>query len=115
MTWNEVHDYLESQGLRRDQDYSLNEEIENVEFYKVYDRTPSRWRCEYFLSVGTYTDGIYEVFELHHGAKVDENDCYVTDGVVWQYKTYESLKRALDFAVGCLKKNKLPSKPIKVW
>ena len=115
MTWNEVYDYLKSKGLRRDQDYSLNEEIENIEFYKVHNRTPAKWKCEYFVSVGTYKSGVYEVFELHHGAEVDENDHYVTDGQIWQYKTYESLKRAIDFAVDCLNKNKLPSKPIMVW
>lgn len=93
--------------LRNYEDFTVSEDIENMELYL---------NGYYFCSVGEYKPGIYEVFELHHGAEVSEDGKeWLTDGEIWQYKTFKSLKAAVDFALSCRFKGKLPKTPIKVW
>lgn len=107
MIFSEVEKYLRNKGLKSQIDYSIAEEIEVVEL--------NINRC-YFCSVGKYTDNSFEVFEQHHGAQISEDGKeYVTDGELWQYKVYDSLKRALNFALKCKAENKLPDKAQKVW
>lgn len=94
-------------GLKNYEDFTVSEDIKNAEFYR---------NGYYFCSVGEYKSGIYEVFELHHGAKVSEDGKeWLTDGEIWQYKTFKSLKAAVEFALSCRFKGELPKKPIKVW
>lgn len=71
--------------------------------------------CCYFCTVAQYDDNNFEVFELHHGAEWDDKGRYITDGELWQYKIYKSLKQAIDFAIKCAKKGELPKKAIKIW
>lgn len=93
--------------LKNYDDFTVSEDIKNVEFYQ---------NGYYFCSVGEYKPGIYEVFELHHGAKVsDDGKEWLSDGELWQYKTFKSLKAAVDFALSCRFKGELPRKPINVW
>ena len=103
-----VREYLVyRKGLKNQEDFSVSENIRNVEFYLG---------GAYFCSVGESEPGFYEVFELHHGAEVSEDGKeWLTDGELWQYKVFRSLKSAIDFAVSCRFKGKLPSKPIMVW
>ena len=94
-------------GLKYREDFTVSEDIRNVEF---------NLGGYYFCSVGECEPGSYEVFELHHGAEVSEDGKeWLTDGELWQYKVFRSLKAAVDFAVSCRFKGKLPSKPIKMW
>lgn len=94
-------------GLRNYEDFTVSEDIKNMELYL---------NGYYFCSVGEYEPGIYEVFELHHGAEVSKDGKeWLTDGELWQYKTFKSLKAAVEFALSCRSKGKLPKKPIKVW
>ena len=107
MDFNNVTEYLTSLGLKPRKDFSVSADVEVVEFNIDF---------AYFCSVGKYDNDTFEVYEQHHGAEVSaEGHFWLTDGELWQYKLYSSLKRAIDFAVGCLKKQQLPTKPIKVW
>ena len=107
MTFSEVEKYLKNKGLRNQIDYSIAISIEVVEL------NINRF---YFCSVGKYTDNSFEVFEHHHGAQISEDGKeYITDGELWQYKVYDSLKRTLNFALKCKSDNKLPNKSLKVW
>lgn len=106
MEYSEVKKYLQEKGLRHDQ-YCVSEETQNVEFF--IDRA-------YFCSVGQWDNESHEVFESNHGAQVSEDgNEYLTDGELWQFKVYKSLKRAIDFAIECLKSNKLPGNAIRKW
>ena len=107
MTFSDVESYLKDKGLQRRTDYTFPADIETVEL--------NIGNC-YFCSVGRYDRISFEVFELHHGARVSEDGKdYLTDGELWQYKVYKSLKRALDFALKCRADGKLPDKALKVW
>lgn len=107
MTFSDVENYLKDKGLQRQTDYTLSADIETVEL--------NIGSC-YFCSVGRYDKTSFEVFELHHGAQVSEDGKdYLTDGELWQYKVYKSLKRALDFALKCKTGGKLPDKALKIW
>lgn len=107
MKFSEVEKYLKSKGLKSQTDYSIATGIEVVEL---------NMNGYYFCSIGKYNDNSFEVFEQHHGAQISEDGKeYVTDGELWQYKTYRSLKRTLDFALKCKTDNKLPDKAQMVW
>jgi hypothetical protein len=107
MTFSEVEKYLLRKGLKNQIDYSIAINIEVVEF---------NINGYYFCSVGKYTDNSFELFEQHHGAQISEDRKeYITDGELWQYKVYGSLKRALNFALKCKANNKLPNKALKIW
>lgn len=107
MTFSEIEKYLKSKGLKNQIDYSIAVNIEVVEFNN---------NGYYFCSVGKYTNNSFELFEQHHGAQISEDGKeYITDGELWQYKVYESLKRALNFALKCKAYNQLPNKAQKVW
>ena len=107
MTFLEVEKYLLCKGLKNQIDYSIAVNIEVVEF---------NINGYYFCSVGKYTDNSFELFEQHHGAQISEDGKeYITDGELWQYKVYSSLKRALNFALKCKAKNKLPNKALSIW
>ena len=107
-TFDGLKEYLIlRKGLRHYEDFTVSEDIQNMELYL---------NGYYFCSVGEYEPGVYEVFELHHGAEVSEDGKeWLTDGELWQYKTFKNLKSAVDFALSCRFKGKLPSKPIKAW
>lgn len=107
MTFSEVEKYLKNRGLRSQIDYNIALNIEVVEL---------NINGFYFCSVSKYADNSFEVFEQHHGAQISEDGKeYITDGELWQYKVYNSLKRTLNFALKCKANNKLPNKALKVW
>lgn len=106
MTFGDIRKYLIGQGLNNEQ-FCISEDIENIEFYT------NRF---YFCSVGRWNANSFEVFELHHGAEVSEDGRqWLTDGTICQYKVYKSLKRAIDFAIACLKNKELPENAIREW
>lgn len=106
-TIKEAVEYLRRLGFKEQIDYTPMEDIGIVALN--IDRV-------YFCSVGVWDKNKWEVFELHHGAEVSENGKeWITDGELWQYKVYSSLKRALDFALECKKNNKLPETALRVW
>lgn len=107
MTFSEVEKYLKNRGLRSQIDYNIALDIEVVEL---------NINGFYFCSVSKYADNSFEVFEQHHGAQISEDGKeYITDGELWQYKVYNSLKKTLNFALKCKANNKLPNKALKVW
>lgn len=107
MTFSEVEKYLLRKGFKNQIDYSIAVNIEVVEF---------NINGYYFCSVGKYTDNSFELFEQHHDAQISEDGKeYITDGELWQYKVYGSLKRALNFALKCKANNKLPNKALRIW
>lgn len=106
-TIKEAVEYLRRLGFKEQIDYTPMEDIGIVELN--IDRV-------YFCSVGVWDKNKWEVFELHHGAEVSENGKeWTTDGELWQYKVYDSLKRAVDFALKCRIENKLPEKALRIW
>lgn len=106
-TIEEAVKYLRSLGLKEYVDFSQDASIEVIEL---------NINRRYFCSIGEWDGGKWEVYELHHGAEVSETgEELLTDGELWQYKVYDSLKRAIDFALKCKKNNKLPDKVLKVW
>ena len=104
----EVKDFLISLGLKPRIDFRVNESIDNVEF---------NINAEYFCSVGKWTDDprTWEVFENAHGVEWDDNGNALTDGEIWQFKVYCSLRRALLEAVRYKKAGKLPEVPLRRW
>lgn len=107
MTFSKIEKYLLYKDLKNQTDYSIAINIEVVEF---------NINGYYFCSVGKYTDNYFELFEQHHGAQISEDRKeYITDGELWQYKVYGSLKRALNFALKCKANNKLPNKALRIW
>lgn len=106
MEFKDLESYLHAKGLKDFIDFYLDVKNELIEL------NIDRW---YFCTVAKYDNGTYEVFESFHGATFDENGVYTTDGELWQYKIFKSLKRAIDFALKCKEANKLPEKPLKVW
>ena len=106
MEFKDLESYLRAKGLKDCIDFDLDVKNELIEL------NIDRW---YFCSVAKYDNGTYEVFESFHGATWDEKGFYLTDGELWQYKVFKSLKRAIDFALKCKEANKLPAKPLKVW
>ena len=106
-TIKEAVAYLRKLGYKEQIDYTQEEEIGIIEV---------NINRVYFCSVGVWDGSKWEVFELHHGAEVSDNGKeWITDGELWQYKVYGSLKRALDFALECKKNNRLPDKALRVW
>lgn len=106
MEFNNLESYLRAKGLKDCIDFDLDVKNELIEL---------NINRSYFCTVAKYDNGTFEVFESFHGAKVDEKGFYITDGELWQYKVFKSLKRAIDFALKCKAENKLPEKPIRVW
>ena len=106
MKFKDLENYLRAKGLKDYIDFYLDVKNELIEL------NINRW---YFCSVARYDNDTFEVFESFHGAKVDEKGFYITDGELWQYKIFKSLKRAIDFALKCKAENKLPKKPLRVW
>ena len=107
VSFSDIKKYLKSKGLKNHIDYTILEDIDVIEL---------NINGSYFCSVAFYDGGLYEVYELHHGATVsDDGERWITDGELWQYKLYKSLKRAVDFALKCKRENKLPSKAIQIW
>lgn len=106
MDFTGVKQYILSKGLTHD-DFNISENIKNIEFFV---------NRQYFCSVGNWDSQSFEVFELHHGAEVSKDGKdWLTDGEIWQYKVYASLKRAIDFALKCLASRKLPDYPLRRW
>lgn len=106
-SFNDIKKYFKNEGLKDQIDYTIHEDIDVIEF---------NINGFYFCSVALYDGGLYEVYELHHGATVsDDGRSWVTDGKLWQYKLYKSLKNAVVFALKCKRENKLPSKAIRIW
>lgn len=106
-TTEEAVRYLRSLGFKEDVDFSQSGPIDVIEFN--VNRT-------YFCSIGNWGGDKWEVYELHHGAEISEDGKeWLTDGELWQYKVYGSLKRAIDFVLKCKKNNKLPDKALRVW
>ena len=106
-TIEEAGKYLRSLGLKDGIDFSQDGPAEVIEL-----NTNRR----YFCSIGKWDDGRWEVYELHHGAVVSgDGKEWLTDGELWQYKLYDSLKRAIDFALKCRRDNKLPDKALSIW
>lgn len=106
-TIEEAVKYLRSLGLKEHIDFSQNAAIYVIEI-SINRR--------YFCSIGKWDDGRWEVYEIHHGAEVSQDGKeWLTDGELWQYKVYGSLKRAVDFALKCKNNNKLPDKALRVW
>lgn len=106
MEFKDLESYLRAKGLNDCIDFSLDVKNELIEL---------NINRSYFCTVAKYDKGTYEVFESFHGATVDEKGFYLTDGELWQYRVFKSLKRAIDFALKCKVENKLPEKPIRVW
>lgn len=106
MEFKNLESYLRAKGLKDCIDFDLDVKNELIEL---------NINRVYFCTVASYDNGNFEVFESFHGAKVDEKGHYITDGELWQYKIFKSLKRAIDFALNFKAKNKLPEKPIRVW
>lgn len=87
--------------------FVVNTNTENIEFYR---------NGLYFCSVDEFDNDTFEVFELHHGAEISvDGKEWLTDGELWQYRTYKSLKCAIDFTVKCAQTCKLPNKALKIW
>lgn len=106
MDFSETKKYILSKGISC-QEFDINQGIENIEFY--INRV-------YFCSVGRWDSTSFEVFELHHGAQISEDSKdFLTDGELWQYKVYGSLKRAIDFALKSVASKRLTDKPIRRW
>lgn len=106
MKFSEVADYLNCLGLTN-KEFNIDTDIENLEFYI---------NNLYFCSVGRWDKKSFELFERQHGAEISEDGKdYLTDGELWQYKVYNSLKRTVDYAVQCVKNKKLPNKAIRKW
>ena len=106
-TIEEAVKYLRSLGIKEHIDFSQDAAIDVIELN--IDR-------KYFCSIGKWDGGKWEVYELHHGAEVSEDGkVWLTDGELWQYKVYDSLKRAVDFALKCRRDNKLPDKALNIW
>ena len=106
-TKEEAVKYLRSLGLKEHIDFSQDAAIDVIEIN--VDR-------RYFCSIGKWDDGRWEMFETHHGAEVSEDGKeWITDVELWQYKAYDSLKRAIDFVLECRRNNKLPNKALRVW
>lgn len=108
MKFSEVKDYLTGQGLKPRVDFHIHEDLELVEFHIDY---------VYFCSVGKWMDYpvSWELFENAHGVEWDEEGNALTDGEIWQFKTYGSLKRAIDDAIKYKKAGVLPEYPIRKW
>lgn len=106
MTFGDLEKYLKSKGLREMFDYNISLKINNLDLH--IDK-------QYFISVGECTEDKYEVFASFVGAEVDENNIYITDGNLYQYKIYDSLKMAVDFALKCRENRQLPKEYIQMW
>lgn len=108
MEMSEVKKFLIDLGLKPRIDFHVIESIETVEF---------SINAEYFCSVGKWKEEplAWEVFENAHGVEWDENGNALTDGEIWQYKVYGSLRRALLEAVRYKKAAKLPEVPLRRW
>ena len=105
-TFGDIENYLKSRDLKNE-DFRVYENINTVEFNKGEDH-------EYFISVGEWENGTFEVFAHSVGAEWQDDFC-VKDGELVQYKIYKSLKKALDFALKCRKQGKLPDAYIVKW
>jgi hypothetical protein len=106
-TIGEAVKYLRLLGLKEHIDFSQDAAIDVIEL---------NINRRYFCSIGKWDGGRCEVYELHHGAEVSEDgNKLLTDGELWQYKVYDSLKRAVDFALKCRIENKLPKKALRIW
>lgn len=108
MKFSEVKEYLVGQGLKPRIDFRIHESLELVEFHIDY---------VYFCSVGKWTEDpiVWELFENAHGVEWDEDGNALTDGEIWQYAQYKSLKVAIDKAIKYKKEGKLPEYPLRRW
>lgn len=107
MEFLEVEKYLKENGLNYG-DYRVSLDINNIELNIGANH-------EYFISVGKWTDGTFEVFAHGVGAKWDEDGFCIEDGKLIQYKIFKSLKRAIDFSLKYRNFGKLPNTYIKIW
>lgn len=106
MKFSEASAFLKSLGLDNNQ-FTVSEDIENIELYK---------NLKYLCSIGRWDAQSFEVFELHHGAEISADEkSWTTDGELWQYNVYASLKRAIRKAIGYLQSGRLPEKAIRKW
>ena len=90
--------YLKSLGLKIDIDYSISINIKTIEIYN------NRHYCVSILE----EKGNFEVFKYAVGADFDDDGVALTDGELHSYKTFKSLKCAVNFALNIKKTGIFP-------
>lgn len=105
--FGDAEKYLKANGLKNEE-FRVSLDINNIELFIGQTH-------EYFISVGEWDNNTFEVFAHSVGAEWGENGFCIKDGKLVQYKVYKSLKKAIDFALKCLKDGNLPESYIKMW
>ena len=103
LDFDNVGSYLKSLGLK-DIDYSISNNIKTIELYN------NRYYCVSIME----DKGTFEVFKYAVGAQFDDDNIAISDGELHSYKTFKSLKCALNFALN-IKKTGIFPKPEMVY
>ena len=90
--------YFYKLGFKKGVDYSID--IDNGIIELNIDK-------HYCISI-LEDKGTFEVFKTNVGAEFDEHGIYTTDGELHSYKTFDSLKCALEFALNIKSTNIFP-------
>ena len=94
--------YLKDLGLKKDIDYSISLDIKTVELNN------NKYYCVSILE----EKGLFEVFKYAVGANFDDDGVALTDGELHSYKTFKSLKCAINFALNIKKTGVFPEPQI---
>ena len=100
--FNNLGLYFSNLGLKKDIDYSINHGIKTVELNNNRD---------YCISI-LEEKGSFEVFKYAVGAQFDDDDIAISDGELYSYKTFKSLKCAINFALNIKKTGVFPEPEI---
>ena len=102
--FNNIGLYFSNLGFKKGFDYSVNIGIKTIEIYN------NRHYCISILEEKCS----FEVFKYAVGATFDEEGVALTDGELHSYKTFKSLKCAINFALN-IKKTGIFPEPEKIY
>ena len=96
--FSNLNTYFYKLGFKKGIDYSIDIDNGIIEF------NIDKHYCVSILE----DKGTFEVFKTNVGAEYDERGVYTTDGELHSYKTFNSLKCALEFALNIKSTNIFP-------
>ena len=100
--FNNLGLYFSNLGFKKGFDYSVNIGIKTVELNN------NRYYCVSIME----DKGSFEVFKYAVGADFDDEGVALTDGELHSYKTFKSLKCAINFALNIKKTGIFPDPEI---
>ena len=100
--FNNLGLYFSNLGFKKGFDYSVNIGIKTVELNN------NRYYCVSIME----DKGSFEVFKYAVGAQFDDDNIAISDGELHSYKTFKSLKCAINFALNIKKTGIFPDPEI---